>query len=77
MANEELLSNREAAKYIQITPGTLHVWRCENRYAIPYLRIGTKIRYRRADLDAFLSSRLVTPRERKPPRRKRHARRAS
>jgi excisionase family DNA binding protein len=65
------LTNKQAAEYLGITAGTLHVWRCENRYAIPFLRIGSKIRYRTEDLDAFLASRLVRPRERKA-KAKRH-----
>ena len=52
-------SNGEAAAYIGVTPGTLEVWRCRNRYRIPYLRIGRHIRYRRADLDKWLDSRRV------------------
>ena len=58
---DELLTNRDAASYIAVTSGTLHVWRCENRYPIPFLRIGSKIRYRKSDLDKFLASRLVKP----------------
>jgi excisionase family DNA binding protein len=67
------LTNKQAAEYIGITPGTLHVWRCKNRYEIPYLRIGSKIRYRVEDLEAFLASRLVTPRQRTARRRRRAA----
>lgn len=73
MPPEELFGNNQAARYIGIVPGTLHVWRCENRYAIPYLRIGNRIRYRKSDLDAFLASCLVKPREPKPARRRRRA----
>jgi len=70
MSSQEQLSNSEAAKYIGITAGTLHVWRCENRYSIPFLRIGSKIRYLKSDLDAFLQSRRVVPVERLKPRRR-------
>lgn len=53
------LSNKQAAEYIGVAEHTLHVWRCTKRYPIPYLKIGSKIYYRRSDLDVFLASRLV------------------
>jgi hypothetical protein len=62
----ELLSNKQAAEFLGITPGTLSVWRCENRYPIPYIPVGSKIRYRVEDLQAFLDARRVDPGKPKP-----------
>ncbi|QEZ47469.1 helix-turn-helix domain-containing protein [Cupriavidus oxalaticus] len=58
-AHPDLLTNDEAAAYINVTPRTLEVWRCTNRYSLPYLKIGRLVRYRKADLDAWLERRTV------------------
>jgi excisionase family DNA binding protein len=55
----ELFSTEHAAAYIGVTPRTLEVWRCTRRYAIPYVKVGRLVRYRRNDLDQWLSSRTV------------------
>jgi excisionase family DNA binding protein len=52
-------SNAEAAAYLGISSEALEIWRCTGRYKIPYLKIGRRVRYRRADLDAWLASRTV------------------
>lgn len=54
-----LLTNDEAAAYIGVAPQTLTIWRCVKRYAIPYIKVGSRIRYRREDLDTWLASRTV------------------
>jgi excisionase family DNA binding protein len=56
---QELLGTGDAAAYLDVKPGTLEVWRCTKRYAIPYLKVGRCVRYRRSDLDAFLESCVV------------------
>ena len=61
MSEKKLLNVTEAAKYLDIQPGTLRIWKCTNRYQIPYVRVGRLIRYHQADLDAFLSQRRVEP----------------
>lgn len=55
--NPELFSTDQAAAYLAVAPTTLEVWRCTQRYAIPYLKIGRKVRYRKADLDDWLEAR--------------------
>ena len=55
---KHLLTPRDAADYIGVTIGTLAVWRCTHRYAIPYIKVGGQIKYRREDLDEWLNSRL-------------------
>lgn len=49
----------EAAQYLGLSPGTLPVWRCNGRHAIPFIRVGRAIRYRKSDLDRWLESRTV------------------
>lgn len=56
----QLLNNQQAAQYIDVSPGTLEVWRSQRRYGIPYHKIGGKVRYRREDLDRWLESRRVS-----------------
>ena len=56
-----LLNRQEAAKYLGVKGQTLAVWASTKRYALPFIRVGAAVRYRRADLDDFLRSRTVTP----------------
>lgn len=54
-----LLTNEEAAEYLGVASNSLAVWRTTKRYAIPYVKVGRLVKYRIADLDAFLESRTV------------------
>ena len=60
--NPDLLDTGQAAAYLAVSQNTLEIWRCTKRYAIPYVKIGRKVRYRRTDLDEWLEAR--TRRER-------------
>ena len=53
----DLLDDHAAAAVLDVSPGTLSVWRSTGRYALPFLKIGRKVRYRRADLQAWMASR--------------------
>jgi predicted DNA-binding transcriptional regulator AlpA len=55
-----LLNSEAAGEYIGIGPRTLPVWRNLGK-GPKYLKIGGKVLYRREDLDAWLTSRLVDP----------------
>lgn len=52
----DLLSRREAARYLGVKEQTLAVWKCTRRVSIPVIRVGRLIKYRRADLDLFLNA---------------------
>ncbi len=52
-----LLDEKHAAEILDVAPGTLSVWRSTGRYALPFLKVGRKVRYRHADLLAWLDSR--------------------
>jgi excisionase family DNA binding protein len=54
----DLLSETQAADLLQVSPGTLSVWRSTGRYALPFVKIGARVRYRRGDLQAWLESRV-------------------
>ena len=55
-STNELFATAQAASYLGCTEKTLEVWRCTKRHQIPYLKIGRLVRYRKADLDAFLAT---------------------
>jgi hypothetical protein len=55
--SRDLLDEHQAAITIDVTPGTLSVWRSTGRYNLPFIKVGRKVRYRRDDLEAWLESR--------------------
>lgn len=54
-----LLTRAEAAAYLGVKPNTLAVWALTRRDPLPYVKVGRLVRYRRSDLEPFLSSRTV------------------
>lgn len=57
--HHDLLNETEVAEILQVKTGTLQVWRTTKRYPLPFVKIGRNVRYRRADVDAFIKSRMV------------------
>lgn len=54
---DKLLSNRDAATYLGLSPVTLAKWRCYNNPNQPkWISYGRAIRYRVSDLDAWVDS---------------------
>jgi excisionase family DNA binding protein len=51
--DERLWTEQETAEYLQVAVGTLRRWRAEGS-GPPALRAGRTVRYRRADVDAWL-----------------------
>lgn len=49
----------EAAAYLSLKTHTLAVWRSTGRYGLPFVKIGSKVRYRREDLDAWIKAQTV------------------
>lgn len=58
-----LLSRADAAAYLGVSKGTLEVWASTQRYALPFVKVGRLAKYRLADLDAFIESRLTDKKE--------------
>jgi predicted site-specific integrase-resolvase len=56
-AGADLLDEQAAAALLTVAPGTLGVWRSTGRYNLPFLKVGRMVRYRRADLLAWLEKR--------------------
>ena len=55
----DLLTQEQAASVLGISPGTLEQWRTTHRYRLPYIKVGSRVRYRRSDLETFIVSRTV------------------
>lgn len=55
----ELLTRAEAADYLGIAKQTLAIWKTTGRYALPVVKVGRLTKYRRSDLDEFLSRRTL------------------
>ncbi|MEF8755089.1 MAG: helix-turn-helix domain-containing protein [Accumulibacter sp.] len=53
----ELVDEKTAAKILNVSPGTLSVWRSTGRYNLPFTKCGRLVRYDKAVLDAWLDSR--------------------
>lgn len=58
MSITKLLSPTEVADLLGVTTQTLAVWRCERRYVLPYVKVGSYVRYRPTDVDQFIAARL-------------------
>jgi len=56
-AGRDLFDEKAAAQFLDNSPGTLSVWRSTGRYNLPFIKIGRNVRYRRADLVAWLEKR--------------------
>ena len=57
LAKKDRLNNEEAARYLGLKAATLNKWRVYGE-GPPFIKVGRLVRYRRADLDAYLSGRL-------------------
>jgi excisionase family DNA binding protein len=56
MAEERLMSERELARYLNLSLRTIQRWRTEGK-GPPVLWAGNRPRYRKADVDAWLERR--------------------
>lgn len=55
----ELLSRKQAAEHLNIEPQTLASWACNGRYGLPFVKIGRRVMYRLADLEAFIARNTI------------------
>jgi excisionase family DNA binding protein len=56
---ETLLTTKQVAVILGVSPGSLNVWRATKRYPLSYVKVGRAVRYRESDVRAFLQSRTV------------------
>lgn len=52
-----LLTPEQTALILNISEGTLSVWRCTGRYDLPFIKIGRAVRYKKSDIDLFINNR--------------------
>ncbi len=52
----ELLTDKEAAQFLRLS--TLSLWRLRKKGELPFVRLATKLLYRRTDLIAFIEQNL-------------------
>ena len=53
----EMVTPKQVSRSINVTEGTLQVWRSTGRYDLPYIKIGGKVMYRISDINKFIESR--------------------
>jgi predicted DNA-binding transcriptional regulator AlpA len=51
---EVLLTRKQVAEILGCKENTLAIWKCTNRYNLPYVKIGKNIRYKLADVMSFI-----------------------
>ena len=56
---DKLLYEKEAAAILDVTVGTLQVWRSTKRYPLPYVKVGRNVRYPRSAVMRFIATRTV------------------
>ena len=56
---DDILEPGQAADFLGFDKDTLAKWRYTRRYALKYIKVGGRIRYRRSDLEDFLKARTV------------------
>ena len=59
VVDHDLLDVNEAAAFLRVQVQTLAKWRHDKSQLIPYLKLGSRVLYRRGDLLAYLQSCLV------------------
>lgn len=52
-----LLSVEEAARHLRIAVSTLRHWVCDRK--IPFVKLGSRVRFRQRDLERLISQNLV------------------
>ncbi len=53
----KVMTSPQAAEYLGINPQTLALWRCTGRYPLPFVKVGRRVVYHKADLDKFIEDR--------------------
>lgn len=57
--HKELLNIREAADFLGLSPGTLY--NMVSRRRIPFIKVGARTMFKKADLDRWLEKHTVQP----------------
>jgi excisionase family DNA binding protein len=54
-SRKQLLTTRELAGILNVTLSTIYTWSSEDRLPIPPLRVGSLLRFKEEDVDAYLT----------------------
>ena len=57
--NPQLINPLKVSEIIGVSIGTLAVWRSTGRYALPFIKIGSKVMYRLSDVNACSYRRVL------------------
>lgn len=57
---KEFLTPQDTADLLGVTVGTLAIWRSSGRYNLSFVKVGSRVRYRLRDINAFLRRRTVS-----------------
>ncbi|MCB1822512.1 MAG: helix-turn-helix domain-containing protein [Candidatus Competibacteraceae bacterium] len=52
-----LLDPDQVAEILGVSTKTLNVWRCTGRYNLPFVKVGSRVKYRPSDVDVFVQRR--------------------
>ena len=55
----QMLTEQDAAEILGVKASTLCNWRCTGRYNLPFIKTGRLVRYRIADLAAWIAKRRI------------------
>ena len=58
----QLLSIKEAATFLNLSPYTLRIWTFQRR--IPFVRLGRRVAFRKEDLEDLVEKNVVEAKER-------------
>ncbi|HEP8653310.1 TPA: helix-turn-helix domain-containing protein [Pseudomonas aeruginosa] len=59
LSPSDLLTPDQVAATLGLSHRTLAAWRCTRRNPLPYVKVGTRVRYRQQDVAAWLESRRI------------------
>jgi excisionase family DNA binding protein len=63
LEKNQLLTRKEAAKFLGVKESTLSVWASTKRYNLPFIKVGRLAKYRASDLIKFLDDRTQSQTE--------------
>ncbi len=60
MTGDQLIDEKCAAAILGTSTTTLSNWRTTGRYRLPFVKVGRLVRYRKSDIEQFISDRTVS-----------------
>lgn len=57
----ELLTEKETASRLGVSPTTLRTWRCRRRYQLAFVKVGGRIRYTASAIQKFIETSTIEP----------------